>query len=32
MRRTDRELKKTEEIIDVVNSGTIVQIAFLDGS
>jgi nitroimidazol reductase NimA-like FMN-containing flavoprotein (pyridoxamine 5'-phosphate oxidase superfamily) len=30
MRRTDRELKTNEEIIDVLKSGTIVQIAFID--
>jgi nitroimidazol reductase NimA-like FMN-containing flavoprotein (pyridoxamine 5'-phosphate oxidase superfamily) len=30
MRRTDRELTKTEEIIDVLNSGKIIQIAFID--
>lgn len=30
MRRTDRELTKTEEINDILNSGKIVQIAFVD--
>jgi nitroimidazol reductase NimA-like FMN-containing flavoprotein (pyridoxamine 5'-phosphate oxidase superfamily) len=32
MRRTDRELTKTEEIIDVLNSGKIIQIAFVDNN
>jgi uncharacterized protein len=32
MRRTDRELKTTEEIIDVLNSGKIIQIAFIDNN
>lgn len=30
MRRSDRELKTTEEIIDVLKSGTVIQIAFID--
>jgi uncharacterized protein len=30
MRRADRELKTNEEIIDVLDSGKIIQIAFID--
>jgi nitroimidazol reductase NimA-like FMN-containing flavoprotein (pyridoxamine 5'-phosphate oxidase superfamily) len=30
MRRTDRELKSKEELIDVLNDGKIIQIAFID--
>jgi nitroimidazol reductase NimA-like FMN-containing flavoprotein (pyridoxamine 5'-phosphate oxidase superfamily) len=32
MRRTDRELKSKEELINVLNDGKIIQIAFIDGN
>lgn len=32
MRRVDRELKTNEEIIEVLNSGKIIQIAFIDNN